>query len=262
MSGATLNVDAAFVASSGTPDTPTGTLMIFGTTLKDCLIWLDSIQIAPVIGTAYATTPGYHIVTATKDGFDKWEKSVYVSDGQTLNVDALFVATAVVTPETNNAAIVFGVSVFDATIYIDEVETQVTPGVVYDFSPGYHGLRILSPGKLEWIKNVYLTSGDTLTVAPVFEVDPAATAAAIVGTSAETKRVYLNSNPQGAKIMLDGGFTGQWTPAYLDLARGFYRLQFLKSGSPDGNSSVWVGDTVAFGATAEALAKVNGVDIS
>lgn len=52
------------------------------------------------------------------------------------------------------------------------------------------------------------------TTTPTTELTPETTA---------TKRVYINSESiSGAKILLNGYATGQWTPGYLDLPYGYY----------------------------------------
>lgn len=270
------------------------TMIVFGTSLAGARIWLDDVEVQPEIGKAYATTPGYHAVKATKEGFQEWSKTVYAMEGKTLNVDAAFVETTnkitigdgsgngdgTITPTTQMSHVTFGQSVVGASVYIDDVLTSVEPGVVFDLPYGYHGILIKKTGKVDWLKNVYLAIGDTLTVSPSFEDVPEEVTTPVTTPTSTTKRVYINSNPSGSKILIglvpEGlsldhlnnwsdsdngitlGFTGEWSPGYLNLERGLYKLQLTQSGYKTQESFVWVGDVIAFGSTAKSLAQGAG----
>jgi hypothetical protein len=151
---------------------------------------------------------------------------------------------------------------------------------VFDLPYGYHGILIKKAGKVDWLKNVYLAIGDTLTVSPTFEDVPVETTTPVTTPTSTTKRVYINSNPSGSKILIglvpEGlsldhlnnwsdsdngitlGFTGEWSPGYLNLERGLYKLQLTQSGYKAQESFVWVGDVIAFGSTAKSLAQGAG----
>jgi hypothetical protein len=61
--------------------------------------------------------------------------------------------------------------------------------------------------------------------------------------------------------MINDGFTGQWTPGFVDLEPGLYKLTTTKTGYQPQNSWVYVGDTIAFGDTALQLASIAGVGV-
>ena len=255
------------------------TTIVFGSSLVGCHIWLDAEKIAPEIGMAYGTTPGYHAFKAAKNDYAEFEKNVYVMAGKSLEVNAVFVAEAgamydintgeklvneegpgpvVVTSETY---IMFGDTIIGSTVFIDDKEAYITPGVKYPLAYGYHGILIQTTGKLDWLKNVYLAKGDTLTVSPIFEDIPSEDPVVPVTPTSTTKRVFITSNPDGAKILLNDGFVGSWTPAFLDLERGLYKLTTTKTGYATINSWIWVGDVIAFGNTALGLARLAGMEV-
>lgn len=258
--------------SGGSSGSAAATLIIFGTSLIGCRLWLDADEIAPVIGKSYGATPGYHAFKATKDGYETYEKTVYVMEGKTLEINAVFVATTTTTTtttptddtsstSTSSSWVVFGSTVVGASVYIDNVLSVVVPGVKYPLPYGYHGIQISMPGKVIWTKNVYLANGDSLTVSPIFEDEVVETTTTTPTATETTKRVYINSSIDGAKIIINGGFIGQWTPAYLDLEPGLYTLKLTKTGYVDQSSYIWIGDTTAFGDTAIALARLAGIEV-
>lgn len=255
------------------------TTIAFGTSLVGCHIWLDAEKLSPELGTKYSTTPGYHAFKATKDGFTEFEKNVYVSENKHLEINAVFVVeagakynptTGVRVPSgggveppvvTVDTFIVFGGTIVGSVVAIDGVAILITPGVKYPYPNGYHGILIKMPNKLDWLKNVYLAKGDTLTVSPIFEDIPPEDPITPITPTNTTKRVFITSNPDGAKILINGGFVGSWTPAFLDLERGMYKLTTTKTGYATINSWVWVGDIIAFGSTALSLARLAGMDV-
>jgi hypothetical protein len=236
--------------------TTEATKISFGTSFQGARIWLDDIEVSPVLGQAYASTVGYHGVIATKPGFKDLRKTVYVSPNTTLNVDAAFEPVVVAPPVSSAAKITFGTSVSGAQVWVDEILLDVVPGSVLEYPEGYHGVKLVKSGFYDWLKTVLLKAGDTLTVSPVFEPLPAPAEDPTLPATDTTQRVYINSEPFGAKILINDGFTGQWTPAYLDLERGFYKLTTTKTDYDDVTTYIWVGDTIAFGDTAIALAQI------
>jgi len=241
-----------------TPRTPSPTLIVFGPTFKGARIWLDGTEIAPEIGKAYSIQPGYHVVKASLAGYADYSKTVYCKEGSTLTVNAEWTPLGTTTPgqpgapESEKAIIVLGESCSGATLELDGVITPFTVNRPIEVLAGYHGIRISKPGYEDWIKNMYVIAGEQYMISPVLTPVHGTT------TPGETRRVYVNSNPSGAKIILNGGFTGQWTPAYLDLPRGLHTIEFQKSGYRIHSTYVWVGDTVLWGNDALAMYEALG----
>ena len=247
------------------------TQIIFGSSFVGAMVWLDTVQVTPTPGQAYGITAGYHAVKATKAGYDDWNKTVYCMENTTLNVDAAFIPTSTTTTKTGTgtgttttttdtkAHVVFGQSVVDATVSVDGVVVSVTPGTVYDFEYGYHGILIQKSGYDDWTKTVYLQQGDTLTVSPVLIATTTTTTTTTTTPTSTSQRVYINTSLDNAKILINGGFTGDWTPGYVDLEPGYYTLTLVKTGYVDYDSFIYVGDTIAFGAAATALAVLKGL---
>ena len=251
------------------------TMIMFGTSLAGCKLFLDGAEITPTLGTAYDTTPGYHAFKAQKAGMLDYDKNVYVSAGETLTVNAVFVAAPTTTPTDTTptdttkppatpqtAKIVFGASVQGSQVYVDDGYVEIVIGTAYELPVGYHGVKISKSGMVDWLKTVYLAAGDTLTVSPVFEPLPVTPVYEDFTPEVTTKRVFINSDPTGAKILINDGFIGEWTPAFIDLERGLYKLTTQKSGLYDAQSWIYVGDVIAFGDTALALGQINNYEVS
>lgn len=161
------------------------------------------------------------------------------------------------------AFITYGPTCDGAKIWQDEVEVAPVIGEIYSIEPGYHSIKVEREGKKPWLKTVYAMKGDTVTISPAFEdlevEEPVETEEPIVEDPGFPKRVFVNSNPSGGKVLLNGGATGQWTPCYFELNRGLYYITVIKSGYKDYNIVCWVGDVIAWGDQALALAQVAGV---
>ena len=245
----------------------------FGLTFSGARIWLNTIAVQPLMNTPYAVPTGYNAVTATKAGFEPYAKTVYCAAEVNLHVEHSWVATAATPPaetptaqpiigdDETKAYIIFAQAVSGCYVYLDGARTEVVIGTKYVLNPGYHAIKLSKSGKEDWYKNVTLAAGDVLTISPVLTDASVVIPVVPAGSTPTTKRVFINTTLDGAKILINGGFTGQWTPAYLDLERGFYTLGIQKAGYTTQNSFIWVGDTIAFGDTALALARVNGWDV-
>jgi len=272
MKGESTNIDVAFEPSTAaTPSTTEpGTTtpsagqsqVVFGPSLSGAVIFFDGVQIAPELGKIYSVTPGYHAFKATKEGYNDYNKTVYCSEGRTTNIDVSFEPVTTAPPVTadSKSYIIFGAPVADALVYVDDELVSVEPGVPYEISHGYHGIKITKTGYEDWLKNVYIATGDTLTVSPVFEpiTEPVTAPTTPTVTS---KRVFVNTKPTGSKILINDGFTGLYTDAYLDLEPGIYKLTTTKSGYKPYTTYVWVGDTVLFGDAALTMARSMNMEV-
>jgi len=102
-------------------------------------------------------------------------------------------------------------------------------------------------------------AGDTLTVSPAFEEAEVSPGGGGATLPSETKRVYINSNPSSAKVLINGYYTGVWTPGYVDLPHGYYIITFTKSGYVDQSIALYVGDTILWGDSATIRARSEGL---
>ena len=163
-------------------------------------------------------------------------------------------------PAVKVTTINYGQAAAGAEIYQDEIRVYPVLGEQYSISPGYHAIRMIKPGKKVWTKTVYVGEGDSITVSPAFEDLPAEEEEPII-VEPTTKRIYINSVPSEAKILLDGLATGQWTPGYLNLEYGYYVIGISKTGYVLQERPLWVNDIILWDDAAKNAARASGVQV-
>jgi hypothetical protein len=89
-----------------------------------------------------------------------------------------------------------------ATVYVDNEERGVTPVTLTDITPGHHAVRLSLEGYQDWSKKVNVVK-DTVTTVTA-KLSPV-----------QKGSISIESNPEGASIILDGTETGNTTPSVL-----------------------------------------------
>lgn len=254
-------------------------------------LWVNGKEYAnPENLLALPVTPGYYEVVIQSPSGGKWTKKVYVANEQVLNVSGYDI------PETKKTAssggggggggsipssrqssttasmgyITYGDTCVNAS-RIEQDGATITPtiGVKYAISVGYHSIIIEKSGYDTWTKTVYISEGDTLTISPAFTASSGSSSSNSTSgsgntttdtTNTPTRRVFINSDPSSAKVLINGGSIGEWTPCYADLPYGYYTVTTQKSGYQDASSTVWVSATaIKWGSEADSLAAQAGV---
>lgn len=257
------------------------------------LYWKD-LDITQYIdkGTGLVSLPGagyYNLSVVNPDG-SKETKNVYVGENKIVDVAFEAIPQKPFTPYKSTSSgggggggssggsrsrgssyqpkpveqtlIKYGPTCKGAAIYQDEVQVYPEIDVEYSIDPGYHSIKIEKAGMQAWIKTVYCASGDTLTVSPSFEpLKDSYTPPDNTDNpdNATTRRVFVNSDPSGGKVLINGSASGQWTPCYLDLPRGYYIFTIVKSGYADYDILCYIGDIIAWNQQATDLAKLEGL---
>lgn len=264
--------------------TPTGKLVL--ETSPDATVTVNGEHFSTALGDKeIELAPGYYSVTITKPGYEPFTRNVYVGEDQSVVLSdpaypaeeeerggggggggggASYGGGGGGSTAIDYGLIIYGPTCTGARIWQDEVEVFPEIGTTYSISPGYHSIRIEREGKKPWIKSVFIIAGDTLTISPAFEDLPSTGGTTTPTTeltpeTTATKRVYINSDPSGAKILLNGYATGQWTPGYLDLPYGYYVVSFSKSGYAEQHVALYVGDTILWGDSATTRAQSEGL---
>ena len=182
--------------------------------------------------------------------------------------------------QENPTTISFGSIATSCRIWIDRKEIVPVKGQAYKVEKGFHLIDVVCPDgtgietqvlavaeqnsyvnpKLveitedtTWLFAEALTEGKVdLTAAS--EEAAAAAAAAAAEAARPTFYVSVSSEPEGAKILVNGAFVGEWTPARIVLKEGLYELGLYKSGYVQFAIALWVSDTPATGEEALVLA--------
>ena len=255
------------------------------------LYWQDldiTGYIDPETGKVAMPGPGYYMLSIVNPDGTKTSKNVYVGAGtfNTLSMGDVaykppaktgssgggggggggggssYVAPKSTTqPKTASVAlIIYGETCRGARIWQDDAEVAPEIGKSYSISPGYHAVRVEKEGKQPWTKTVYCVANDTITVSPAFEDLPGDGGGSTEPPAGEDqlKRVFINSNPSGAKVLINGAASGQWTPCFFDLPEGYYLFTIQKSGYDAYDIKCYVGEVIAWNEQASALAASRG----
>ena len=59
--------------------------------------------------------------------------------------------------------------------------------------------------------------------------------------------------------MINGGFSGEWTPCFLDMEYGYYKVAILKTGYKQQAHTLYVGSVIAWDSIADQLAKAEEI---
>ena len=154
--------------------------------------------------------------------------------------------------------IIYGPTCKDAELWQDEVQVYPEIDEPYSISPGYHSIKAIREGFKPWLKTVYCASGDSITVSPAFEpVDGSGEPTEPV-KDGFPKRVFINSDPSGGLVLVNGSSSGEWTPCYLDLPEGYYTFTIKKSGYDPYDILCYVGEVIAWNNQAVELATSRG----
>jgi hypothetical protein len=165
-------------------------------------------------------TPGSHAVLLTLPGYLDYTEEVSITAGSTSFV------TATLTPSvTAPGSIAISSTPSGANAYLDGAYGGTTP-VTLSAAPGSHTVLVTLSGYNDATQAVSVTSGSATTVA--ITLSPAGGGK---GTLAVT------STPSGARISLDGAYTGL-TPLSRSVDAGTHTLRLAKTGYRDYTETV------------------------
>lgn len=150
--------------------------------------------------------------------------------------------------------IIYGPTCKDAELWQDEVQVYPEINEPYSISPGYHSIKAEREGFKPWLKTVYCASGDSITVSPAFEPVDGSNKPTEPVKDGFPKRVFINSDPSGGLVLVNGSSSGEWTPCYLDLPEGYYTFTIKKSGYGPYDIVCYVGEVIAWNQQAVELA--------
>jgi len=163
-------------------------------------------------------SPGRYQVQLRLSGYKDYVSFVDVYAGQV----STYNFTLVPLPATLN---IFS-NPSSADVYINGVYKGKTPLSLTDLSSGTYNVKISLSGYEEYNETVYLAPGDlkqiNVTLKPM-----------------NLGEVYIDSNPKGAKVFIDGVYKGI-TPLNLTLIEGRYKLTLSLDGYVDLNTDILV----------------------
>lgn len=248
------------------------------------VVYLDGQKLDPSkYGLGALLPAGYHTLVVEEEGFRTASKTVYVPAGESVSLslkgEAVWTSASKSPsyggsggggggggysysyPKSEYAIVVFGSTVEGATVVLDGATVAPVVGQQYSLAPGYHSVQVSKPGFKTWTRTVYCGSGEPTYISPALEPQSGSSGSVVTGAQA-TKRLYVNSTPSGAKILIDSRWSGEYSPSYVDLTPGYHLVSFSKSGYSIKSIHVWIGETILSGDAAVAMAEAAGIEVT
>ena len=180
---------------------------------------------------------GSHTIKLTKDGYEDYETTVTVEAGKEAEVSATLTeieATGSIQVNSNPTG---------AKVYLDGEDTgKETNCTLEDVSVGSHTIKLTKDGYEDYETEVTVERDKTATIS--------ATLTSLYGS------IKVSSTPTGAKVYLDGTYTGKTTNCTLyNIEPGSHTIKLTKEGYKDYETTV----TVEAGKEAEVNATLKEI---
>jgi hypothetical protein len=178
--------------------------------------------------------PGRHTVELSLAGYKKWSQEVYVTAGETKQVNAILTPE---TPSPTTGSIKIDSSPSGATIELDGQTSlgpiSATPAMIPNLDPGRHTVELSLEGYYNWgPKEVYVTAGGITPVHATMTPKPTPTPPPTTGV------ISVQSSPSGATIKLDD-YIGPRTPhTFPTVSPGHHKLELSLDGYYDWKTNV------------------------
>jgi len=119
--------------------------------------------------------------------------------------------------EETTGSVIISSDPMTANIYVDGTYKGTTPKTIEGLETGYHLVKLIKDHYEDKVQNVKIESGKTENMHLYME-------------RIEEKKgsIFINSNPSGALIYLDGSYKGSTPKTIEDLEAGNYALKLLK----------------------------------
>jgi len=182
-----------------------------------------------------SASPGWHIVNVSKAGYRNYTRDMYISAGQTVNVDAQLI------PEEGYIQVTS--SPQDADIFVDRMDTFRNTPTTVNASVGWHSVNVSKTDYRGNGTDVYVNAGQTTYFHAELEELP--------GT------IYVGSSPSGAHINLDYKPKGKTPLTIPGVSAGYHRLSIGKGGY----ETNWTGLDVHAGQRMEVYAELRQEEV-
>jgi hypothetical protein len=257
---------------------------------KDWIYTVDGFKITP--GDGVLVDPGTHSVIVYRPGYEPELRTISTRANETYVTGEIphYKAKEDTTKSTGGGGggggggstssrttqtkvqyttLSFGEVTRNCRVWLDEVEIEPVVDVKYSVEPGYHSVVILCPDNMGKTLQVYAIAKQNTHVNPILEPVEEGTEEEEEEEEEEQEEteeeevyyVTFTSDPQGAKVLINNTFIGEWTPCRVPLYKGIYLLQLYKTGLPMLETYLWVGEEVLYGQLALDTALSLGYDV-
>jgi hypothetical protein len=197
---------------------------------KGAKVYLDGKMVGSTPFEGQDLSPGAHTVRITKDGYQTWERDVTVKAEETVE----FVARL----KRAQGGLVAKSEPKGAEVYVNGKSVGKTPYEDKGLAVGSHTVHIKKHGYGAWEQTV--------------QVDPGKTVEVMARLRAEGGRLLGRSEPNAAKMYLDGKHIGTTPVEQSGVSPGSYAVRVTKPGYESWEGSV----VVETGKTAEVMARL------
>jgi hypothetical protein len=105
-----------------------------------------------------------------------------------------------------------------ATVILDEYNSEITPWVFTGLPTGYHTVEVIYPGYETYTTNVYVDTGASVEVN------------ADLNGQVSYGSMFINSNPQGADVYVDGNYQGTSPVTVGAMSEGAHQVELHLAG--------------------------------
>ncbi len=174
---------------------------------------------------------GAYNLELVMDGYEKWIEKVEIKSDEENSITALL--------QKITGSISIKSKPTKAIIYLEGKEVGTTPDIIGPIAVGSHEVEISIEGYKSWKKSINIDKGKNKDVNAVLQI--------INGT------VSIMSEPEGAKIMLNGKEAGNTPVVIKDLEPGAYNVEAIMDGYNNWTESIDVipGNEISLSATLE-----------
>lgn len=207
-------------------------------------ISLDGTIIGTTPHTKTDIKPGEHQITITKNGYYNWRKTI----DMTGNTQHIYAVLSSISPENaiRVSSVPSGAAIYLNGLYQGEtMENGYFP--ITDIRTGQHTILLRLSGYNDYQETISLPEGQSITITADMEVGSGSATSTTI-PSAETGKLALSTSPPGAKIFIDGSFSGRMTPATISaIPAGTHtiRLQLAGYAPAEATVTVTVGQTTS-----------------
>lgn len=213
------------------PPVTDGTLVVLSSPNGYVNIAGQPEQITPA---TFKLRPGSYDVAVSLAGYVSVTRTAYIRTGEetTLSVTLTKETEPEPPPVSEDKAIVSVTSIpSGARIYVDGIVLNYPTPQRLELEGGEHEIKLTKEGYEDYVvRETYEANRSYARVWTLSHIEPTEPPGETPPTEEVKWRVDCSSSPSGAKILVDGSFTGKYTPDYIILLPGAYVIGFDKYG--------------------------------
>src|SRR6056297_3391837 len=168
---------------------------------------------------------GTHTIEARKDGYVSKRENKTIGS-QTKDLSRIETITLTLEKETGSLYINSNPS--GAYIYLNGTYKGTTSKKIENLDPGYYTLKLTKSGYEDKSESIRIEPGKRTTQYLTLEKEET------------TGSLYINSNPSGAYIYINGNYKGTTTKTIEELEPGDYSLKLTKNGYNDKTENITI----------------------